>query len=192
MGSAENKTAAYGLFRMEVRLDEVVTSLNSAGFESTDICVFLPPGHPIVEGVRNMKAAATAFEMEASPERMVSWLATFGGIVIPDLGCFVGSPEYLRALMHTNRLPDVAGNHGMLASLGIPLRHAARVRRDASLVFCQLRWFGAVRMGTGNSAALASGGSALAGRIGRVRNRNSPLKLNEERNNQDYCRSRSR
>jgi hypothetical protein len=71
VGSAENKTAAYGLFRMEVRLDEVVTSLNSAGFESEDICVFLPPAHPIVEGVRNMKAAASEFEMEAGPERMV-------------------------------------------------------------------------------------------------------------------------
>ena len=135
VGSAENKTAAYGLFRMEVRLDEVMTSLNSAGFESEDICVFLPPAHPIVEGMRNMKAAASEFEMEAGPERMVSWLSTFGGVVVPDLVCFVGSREYLQALTHTNHLPDVTGNQGMLASLGIPARYAARVRRDASLVF---------------------------------------------------------
>ena len=120
---------------MEVRLDEVVTSLNSAGFESEDICVFLPPGHPIVEGVRNMKAVASEFEMEAGPERMVSWLSRFGGVVIPDLCCFVGSHEYLRALTHTNQLPDVAGNEGILACLGIPERYAARVRRDTSLVF---------------------------------------------------------
>jgi len=135
VGSAENKTAAYGLFRMKVRLDEVVTSLNSAGFESVDICVFLPPAHPIAEGVRNIKAAASEFEMEARPERMVSWLSTFGGVVIPDLCCFVGSREYLRALTHTNRMPHVAGNQGILASLGIPERYAARLRRDASLVF---------------------------------------------------------
>ena len=135
MGSAENKTAAYGLFRMEVRLDEVVTSLNSAGFESEDICVFLPPGHPIVEEVRNMKTAASEFEMEAGPERMVSWLSTFGGVVIPDIGCFVGSREYLQALTHTDRLPELAGNQGMLANLGIPPRYAARVSRDATLVF---------------------------------------------------------
>ena len=135
MGSAENKTAAYGLFRMEVRLDLVMTSLNSAGFESEDICVFLPPAHPIVEEMRNMKAAALEFEMEAGPERMVSWLSTFGGVVIPDLACFVGSREYLRALTHTNHFPEVAGTQGMLASLGIPARYGARVRRDASLVF---------------------------------------------------------
>lgn len=135
MGSTENKTAAYGLFRMEIRLDEVVKSLNSAGFETEDICVFLPPAHPIVEGVRNIRAAASEFEMEAGPEHMVSWLSTFGGVVIPDLGCFVGSREYLRALTQDNHLPDVAGNRGMLASLGIPERYAARVRQGTSLVF---------------------------------------------------------
>ncbi len=135
MGSAENRTAAYALFRMEVRLDEVVTSLNSAGFESEDICVFLPPGHPIVEGVRNMKAVASEFEMEAGPERMVSWLSTFGGVVIPDLCCFVGSREYLRVLTHKNCLPDVAGNQGILVRLGIPESYATRVCRDTSLVF---------------------------------------------------------
>ena len=135
MGSTENKTAAYGLFRMEIRLDEVVTSLNSAGFETEDICVFLPPAHPIVEGVRNIQAAASEFEMEAGPEHMVSWLSTFGGVVIPDLGCFVGSREYLRALTQDNHLPDVVGNRGMLASLGIPERYAARVRQGTSLVF---------------------------------------------------------
>ena len=135
MGSAENRTAAYGLFRMEVRLDEVVTSLNSAGFESEDICIFLPPAHPIVEGLRNLKVAASEFEMGAGPEHMVSWLATFGGVVIPDLGCFVGSREYLQALTRANHLRDMAGNRGMLASLGIPERYAARVRRDASLIF---------------------------------------------------------
>jgi hypothetical protein len=135
VGSAENRTAAYGLFRTEVRLDEVVTSLNSAGFESEDICVFLPPAHPIVEGVRNIKAAASAFEMEAGPEHLVSWLSRLGGVVISDLGCFVGSRKYLQALTRTSRLPNVAGNRGMLASLGIPQRYAARVRRDTSLVF---------------------------------------------------------
>lgn len=135
MGSAENRTAAYGLFRMEVRLDEIVTSLNSAGFESEDICVFLPSAHPIVEGVRSIEAAASAFELEARPERMVSWLSTLGGVVISDLGCFVGSREYLEALTQTNRLPNVSRNRGMLASLGIPERYAARVRRDTSLVF---------------------------------------------------------
>ena len=135
MGSTENKTAAYGLFPMEIRLDEVVTSLNSAGFETEDICVFLPPAHPIVEGVRNIQAAASEFEMEAGPEHLVSWLSTFGGVVIPDLGCFVGSREYLQALTHTNHLPDVAGSRGMLASLGVPECYAARVRHDASLVF---------------------------------------------------------
>jgi hypothetical protein len=122
---------------METRLDEVMSSLNAAGFESVDICVFLPPAHPISDGVRNMKDASADFSEEAGLQSTVSWLSTFGGVVIPGIGFFVGSREYPHAL--TQKDGEGAGKGGALASLGIPeeaaARYEARVRRDASLVF---------------------------------------------------------
>ena len=137
MSTQENKTAAYGIFPMDIRLDEIVTSLNSAGFGCEDICLFLPPSHSIADGVRNMKAAASDFSAEAGLTRMISWLSTFGGVVIPGVGFFVGSREYLHALTKTE--PAVGGDGGLLTSLGIAheaaARYEARVRHDASLVF---------------------------------------------------------
>jgi hypothetical protein len=138
VNSQENKTAAYGIFPVEARLDEVVTSLNSAGFGSVDICVFLSPAHPIADSVRYLKAASVDLSDEAGFEHTVSWLATFGGVVIPGVGLFVGSREYLHALTRCDWWPE--GSQGeALANLGIPAeaaaRYEARVRQDASLVF---------------------------------------------------------
>jgi hypothetical protein len=139
VGSQENKTAAYGIFSMDARLDEVVTSLNAAGFESVNICVFLPPAHPIADVVRNMKSASADFSAEAGFERTVSWLSAFGGVVIPGVGFFVGSREYPHALAQSDCWLESVGNGALLASLGIPeeaaARYEARVRRDATLIF---------------------------------------------------------
>lgn len=124
---------------METRHDQVASSLNAAGFESVDICLFLPPAHPIADGVRNMKAAAATVSEQMVSKRTVSWLSTFGGVVIPDVGFFVGSREYLHALTERACQMEWAGEGGVLASLGIPVqaavRYEARVRGDASLVF---------------------------------------------------------
>ena len=138
MSSQENKTAVYAIFPVSARLDEVVLSLNSAGFESVDICVFLSPGHPIADGVRCMKAASVNFSGESGFEHTISWLSTFGGVVIPGIGLFVGSREYLRALTRCDFWPDRDGGEA-LENLGIPAkaaaRYEARVKRNASLVF---------------------------------------------------------
>jgi hypothetical protein len=122
---------------METHLEEVVSSLNAAGFESVDICVFLPPTHPISAGVRNMKAASVDVSEEAA--QTITWLATLGGVVIPGVGRLVGSREYLQALAQSDSRIEDTGRGGVLASLGIPAeaaaRYEARVRLDASLVF---------------------------------------------------------
>lgn len=153
MSSQENRTAAYGIFPAEARLDEVVTSLNSAGFESVDICVFLSPAHPIADRVRNMKLASADLSEEGGFERTVSWLSRFGGVVIPGIGFFIGSGEYLYALTRCDHWPE-DGEGEALANLGIPAeaaaRYQSRVRQDASLVFvscdgsAQSEWAGEI------------------------------------------------
>jgi hypothetical protein len=44
---AINAIAAYGIFPHNSALPEIVRSLNQAGFDNEDICMMLPPDHPI-------------------------------------------------------------------------------------------------------------------------------------------------
>ena len=139
MTASESKTAAFGIFPGETRLEEVVTSLNSAGFESEHICVFLSPEHPIADGVRSMKAAVSHLSSDLDLAQTVVWLSTFGGVLIPGVGFFVGSAEYLHALARSDSNRQASANGAVLTSLGIPqaaaARYEERLRRDASLVF---------------------------------------------------------
>jgi hypothetical protein len=135
---SQGKSAAYGIFPMDARVEEVVSSLNAAGFQSLDICVFLPPAHPIAEEVRTIKAVPHDLPAATAGARLVAWLATFGGVVIPGVGLFVGSREFLKALACGACQPRTSSG-GPLAKLGIPLddaaRFEARVLQDASLIF---------------------------------------------------------
>jgi len=135
--SAEIRAATYGIFSTKTRLEDVLKALNSAGFPSEDICVFLSPAHPIAEGVR--KAPASDFIPELELQQIFLQLSTLGGVVIPGVGFFLGSRDYLRALGQADCAPDSTGNSAALASLGIPAedatRYEARLRREANLVF---------------------------------------------------------
>ena len=75
---------------------------------------------------------------EHKQERVIAWLATLGGVVIPEVGFFVGARGYLH--------PVACGicqtgdkRTGTLVKLGIPAhaaeRYETRTREDASLVF---------------------------------------------------------
>lgn len=123
---------------MEARLDQIVSSLNAAGFETSSICVFLPPAHPVADEVRSLKTAAGELTGEGGYERVVAWLATLGGVVIPDVGFFVGARGYLHAVACGICRPG-ENRSSALENLGIPsdaaIRYEARTREDASLVF---------------------------------------------------------
>jgi hypothetical protein len=138
LDSQQSKAAAYGIFPMAARLDQIVSSLNAAGFETSSICVFLPPSHPVAGEVRSIKSSAGELTGEGGYEHVVAGLATLGGVVIPDVGFFVGARGYLRAVACGICRPgDERG--GALANLGIPAdataRYEARTRKDASLAF---------------------------------------------------------
>jgi hypothetical protein len=136
----DHKTAAYGIFPMDAQVEEVLQSLNLAGFQSEDICLFLTPAHPIAEGLQTMKFAfSNDLATEASLSDVVAWLSQLGAVVIPGIGFFIASREFLRALM-PNDYRSIAVRQGeMMRGLGIPqpdaARYEARVREDATLVF---------------------------------------------------------
>ena len=135
----EPRSAAYGIFPMRARLEEVIASLNSAGFDNSSICVFLSPSHPIADDLRHLKTPCVNMSREADLESTVSWLSKFGGFVIPGVGLFVGSRNYLPALTQVDCRLDRTGNRSMLQNLGIPedvaARYESRLRHDATLVF---------------------------------------------------------
>jgi hypothetical protein len=135
----QNKTAAYGIFSREAHLEQVLQSLQLAGFQKENICIFLTPTHPIAEKVQNMAIGPSSDgSAEEGATDVVAWLSQFGAVVIPGVGLFVGSREFLRALTQSDwAIAECDG--GMLTGLGIPQPHAARfetrVREDATLVF---------------------------------------------------------
>jgi len=140
----QTKTAAYAMFPADAQVEQVVRSLNLAGFGDENICVFLSPAHPIAEAVQNMKVNSSSHRSVASARAgVVSWLSRFGAIVIPGVGFFIGSREFLSALAPHHRQSSVERRGELLAGLGIPqpdaARYEARVRRDATLIFvsCQ-------------------------------------------------------
>jgi len=132
------KAAAYGIFSVDARLDQIVSSLYAAGFETSSICVFLPPAHPVAAEVRNMKSFAGESVGERDGQRVIAWLATLGGVVIPEVGFFVGARGYLHAVA-CGICQTGEKRTGALAKLGIPAdaaeRYETRTRQDASLVF---------------------------------------------------------
>ena len=138
MESQMSRAAAYGIFPIDARLDQIVSSLNAAGFETSSICVFLPPSHAVAEKVRSVKSSSGELMGDHGYDRVIAWLATLGGVVIPEVGFFVGARGYLQAV--ACGICQTGDQHaGALAKLGIPedaaKRFEARTREDASLVF---------------------------------------------------------
>ncbi len=132
------RAAAYGIFPIGARLDQIVSSLNAAGFETSSICVFLPPSHAVAGEVRSVKSSSGELTGDHGYERVIAWLATLGGVVIPEVGFFVGARGYLHAIA-CGICQTGDRRAGALAQLGIPAdaaeRYEARTREDASLVF---------------------------------------------------------
>lgn len=138
MQSSMNKAAAYGIFPVDKGLEQIVSSLYAAGFETSSICVFLPPSHPVAQEVRSVKSFSAEPMRQHEGERVIAWLATLGGVVIPEVGFFVGARGYLHAVA-CGICQTGDKRTGALAKLGIPAdaaeRYEARTREDASLVF---------------------------------------------------------
>jgi hypothetical protein len=116
--------AAYGMYSQETPLNEVVRTLNQAGFGNEDICIMLAPSHPIATIVRD---ASFLEEREASAVTagLIGWLSGFGAVVIPTVGFFIRSQEFFQALV-VAKDSAMCGNSSTLAGLGFPANDARR------------------------------------------------------------------
>lgn len=127
---APNTTAAYGMYSQNVALNDVVHTLNQAGFDNEDICMMLAPTHPIASLVRDANLFNSERESDAVTAGVIGWLSEFGAVLIPTVGFFIRSQAFFRALMVTRDTPAICENVRTLAGLGFPEDDAARFERQ--------------------------------------------------------------
>src|SRR5580698_10052646 len=104
-------TAAYGMYSQDVALNEVVHTLNQAGFDNEDICMMVSPSHPIASLVREASLFNSERESNAVTAGLIGWLSEFGAVMIPTVGFFIRSQAFFHALMSRDA-PALCGNAG--------------------------------------------------------------------------------
>src|SRR5208337_1583939 len=75
---AVNSAAAYGMYPQNVPLNEVVHTLNQAGFDNEYICMMLSPTHPIAALVRDASLFISERGTNAANAGLIGWLSEFG------------------------------------------------------------------------------------------------------------------
>jgi len=137
MSSTQSKAAAYGVYPQGTELQDVVQTLNQAGFRNDEICLLLAPIHPIATKVRDMRSQASESNSRNALAGLVGWLSKLGAVIISSTGLFIHSQAYLHALLDTNA--TAYRNWGTLASLGIPEQEAGRLgnrmSEDGGLIY---------------------------------------------------------
>jgi hypothetical protein len=123
---AVNGPAAYGMYRNDITLRSVVQTLNQSGFRKEDICMMVSPNHPIATIMREAKTLNTEREPSALTAELMGWLMKFGAVMIPTVGLFIRSQEYLRTLMFKKDSPALSGNPKALVGLGFSEGDAER------------------------------------------------------------------
>jgi len=110
--------AAYGMYSHDVALNDVVHTLNQAGFDNEDICMMLSPTHPIAGLVRDASLFNSECESNAVTASLIGWLSGFGAVLIPTVGFFIKSQAFFHALMVSREAPALCGNARTLVGLG--------------------------------------------------------------------------
>jgi hypothetical protein len=123
---AVNTAAAYGIYSQDVALTDIVRNLNQAGFENEDICMMLPPRHPIASIVREASLFDAEKETSAVTAGLIGWLSKFGAVLIPSVGFFIRSRAFFHALMVAREAPALCGNARTLVGLGFSEDEAER------------------------------------------------------------------
>jgi hypothetical protein len=119
-------TAAYGMYSQDVALNDVVRTLNQAGFGNEDICMMVSPSHPIAAMVRDASLYNAERESNAATAGVIGWLSEFGAVLIPTVGFFIRSQAFFHALMFARDAPALCGNTKTLVGLGFSDDEAER------------------------------------------------------------------
>lgn len=130
MRTAENVSAAYGIYPNFIDAAGVVRAFNDAGFVNEHICLMLAPSHPIATVVRDANLLNEDRTASAVTAGLIGWLSNFGAVVIPSVGFFIRSQAFARALLLTRDAPALCGSSRTLVGLGFADLDAARLEAE--------------------------------------------------------------
>lgn len=128
---AGKNTAAFGIYRDRVSLENAVDALRAAGFRNTDISVLFPEndGTKDFAHEKHTKApegTATGATSGAVIGGGLGWLVGIGALAIPGLGPFIAAGPIVAALAGAGAGGAVGGLTGALVGMGIPEYEAKR------------------------------------------------------------------
>ncbi len=128
---AGKNTAAFGLYRDGVQVDNGVDALQAAGFRTEDISVLFPENEGTKQFAhkKNTKApegAATGAGSGAVLGGGLGLLAGIGALAIPGVGPFIAAGPIMAALAGAGVGGTIGGIAGALIGMGIPEYEAKR------------------------------------------------------------------
>src|SRR5713101_3618310 len=128
---AGKNTAAFGIYRDRVSVENAVDALRQEGFRNTDISVLFPEN----EGTKDFahekstkapEGTATGAGTGAVIGGGLGWLAGIGALAIPGLGPFIAAGPIMAALAGVGVGGAIGGIAGALIGMGIPEYEAKR------------------------------------------------------------------
>jgi hypothetical protein len=123
----ETKAAVYAVYPRDIPLFEVANTLNRAGFDNKEICMVLSPAHPVAQIVRDANVLDRERESRAVSARMIGRVSELGAFVIPSVGFFVRSQEFLQAFITDQESSSLSAKPRTLASLGFSTEEVERL-----------------------------------------------------------------
>src|SRR6476660_3187946 len=128
---AGKNTAAFGIYRDRVSVENAVDALRAADFRNTDISVLFPEN----EGTKDFahekstkapEGATTGASSGAVLGGTLGWLVGIGALAIPGLGPFIAAGPLMAALAGIGAGGVVGGITGALIGMGMPEYEAKR------------------------------------------------------------------
>jgi len=158
------QTAAYGIYPMEARVQDIIASLHDAGCSAEDVCLLLAPSHPMAQAVRDAKISPASLHSDVIPASdLLQWFSRLGAVVIPGVAFFVGSRAFLRAVLAPCPASSSSASAERLMGLGLSEdeaeRYARRLSHEGIMIFAscngdeQSRWIRDVLQNTGADEA---------------------------------------
>jgi hypothetical protein len=128
---AGKNTAAFGIYKDRISVENAVDTLRQAEFRNTDISVLFPEnkGTKDFAHEKNTKApegAAAGAGSGAVVGGALGWLAGIGALAIPGVGPLIAAGPIVAALAGVGVGGAIGGVAGALIGMGIPEYEAKR------------------------------------------------------------------
>src|SRR4051794_18314242 len=128
---AGKNTAAFGIYRDRISVDNAVDTLRAAEFRNTDISVLFPENEgtkdfAVAKNTKAPEGTATGAASGAVIGGGLGWLAGIGALAIPGVGPLIAAGPIVAALAGVGVGGAVGGVTGALIGMGIPEYEAKR------------------------------------------------------------------